>query len=441
MIREAIEVVVSGDSLSMEAAAHAMNEIMSGEATPAQFGAFVTALRLKGETVDEIAGMAQVMRQHSLRVELDGTLVDTCGTGGDGSSTFNISTTAAFVAAGAGAKVAKHGNRAMSGSSGSADVLEALGANIALSPESVARCIKDTGFGFMFAQGFHPSMRFAAGPRREIGIRTVFNILGPLTNPAGAGAQVIGVADASMAAKMAQALSRLGSRRALVVHGNDGLDEITIADSTQVWELNEGAVSEYSVSPEDLGLGKSLLSEVQVSDTGGKRAHAARCSQRQRRRSAGHHDSQRRCRSTRRWAGGKPPRWRRRSRPVHRRRQRQVSNGGIHCAQPEFGLGSVDISIFQPVFPISPSFPHRRETSIIRTAKRRGVSQYCGAGLSFPVFTGTCFTGVTQVSTHSKYRRDFTSRRHWSSQAPARKGSQSATNTRLAKSTATIGKT
>ena len=269
MIREAIEVVVSGDSLSMEAAAQAMNEIMSGEATPAQFGAFVTALRLKGETVDEIAGMAQVMRQHSLRVELDGTLVDTCGTGGDGSSTFNISTTAAFVAAGAGAKVAKHGNRAMSGSSGSADVLEALGANIALSPESVARCIKDTGFGFMFAQGFHPSMRFAAGPRREIGIRTVFNILGPLTNPAGAGAQVIGVADASMAAKMAQALSRLGSRRALVVHGNDGLDEITIADSTQVWELNEGAVTEYSVSPEDLGFSKSPLSEVQVSDTGG----------------------------------------------------------------------------------------------------------------------------------------------------------------------------
>ena len=268
MIREAIEAVVSGESLSMEAAAQAMNEIMSGEATPAQFGAFVTALRLKGETVDEIAGMAQVMRQRSLQVEVDGALVDTCGTGGDGSGTFNISTAAAFVAAGAGAKVAKHGNRAMSGSSGSADVLEALGANIALSPESVARCIDETGFGFMFAQGFHPSMRFAAGPRREIGIRTVFNILGPLTNPAGAGAQVIGVADASMAAKMAQALSRLGSRRALVVHGNDGLDEITIADSTQVWELNEGAVSEYAISPEDLGLGKSPLSEVQVADTG-----------------------------------------------------------------------------------------------------------------------------------------------------------------------------
>lgn len=267
MIRKAIEAVVSGESLSMEAAAQAMNQIMSGEATPAQFGAFVTALRLKGETVDEIAGMAQVMRRHSLQVEVDGALVDTCGTGGDGSGTFNISTAAAFVAAGAGAKVAKHGNRAMSGSSGSADVLEALGAKIALSPGSVARCINETGFGFMFAQGFHPSMRFAAAPRREIGIRTVFNILGPLTNPAGARAQVIGVANASMAAKMAQALNRLGSKRALVVHGNDGLDEITIADSTQVWELNESAVSEYSISPEDLGFGMSPLSKVQVSDT------------------------------------------------------------------------------------------------------------------------------------------------------------------------------
>ena len=267
MIREAIEAVVNGESLSMETAAQAMNEIMSGDATPAQFGAFVTALRLKGETVDEIAGMAQVMREHSLHVEVDGALVDTCGTGGDGSGTFNISTTAAFVAAGAGAKVAKHGNRAMSSSSGSADVLEALGAKIDLRPESVARCINETGFGFMFAQGFHPSMRFAAGPRREIGIRTVFNILGPLTNPAGAGAQVIGVADGSMASKMARALSRLGSARALVVHGNDGLDEITIADSTSVWELRDGSVSEYDISPAELGVNRSPLSEVQASNS------------------------------------------------------------------------------------------------------------------------------------------------------------------------------
>ena len=266
MIREAIEMVVSGNSLSMQDAAAAMNEIMSGEATPAQFGAFVTALRIKGETVDEIAGMAQVMREHSLHVEVDGGLVDTCGTGGDGSGTFNISTAAAFVAAGASVKVAKHGNRAMSGSSGSADVLEALSAKIDLSPASVARCINETGFGFMFAQGFHPSMRFAAGPRREIGIRTVFNILGPLTNPAGAGAQVIGVADASLASKMAQVLGRLGSSRALVVHGNDGLDEITIADSTSVWELNDGAVSEYDISPADFGLGAASLSDIRASD-------------------------------------------------------------------------------------------------------------------------------------------------------------------------------
>jgi anthranilate phosphoribosyltransferase len=266
MIREAIEAVVSGESLSMEAAAQVMNEIMSGEATPAQFGAFVTALRLKGETVDEIAGMAQVMREHSLHVQVDGPLVDTCGTGGDGSGTFNISTAAAFVAAGAGAKVAKHGNRAMSGSSGSADVLEALGAKIDLSPASVARCINETGFGFMFAQGFHPSMRFAATPRREIGIRTVFNILGPLTNPAGAGAQVIGVADASMASKMAQVLGRLGSRRAFVVHGSDGLDEISIAGPTRIWELEEGHVIEYEISPEDAGLSRAPLNEIQASD-------------------------------------------------------------------------------------------------------------------------------------------------------------------------------
>ncbi len=266
MIREAIETLVNGHSLTLEDAAAVMNEIMSGEATPSQFGAFVTALRLKGETVDEIAGMARVMREHSLKVEVDGELVDTCGTGGDGSGTFNISTAAAFVAAGAGAKVAKHGNRAMSGASGSADVLEALGAKIDLSPESVARCINETGFGFMFAQGFHPSMRFAAAPRREIGIRTVFNILGPLTNPAGAGAQVIGVADAAMASKMAQALGTLGSSRALVVHGNDGLDEITIAGTSRVWELNEGAVSEYEISPEEFGLGRASLDSITALD-------------------------------------------------------------------------------------------------------------------------------------------------------------------------------
>ena len=266
MIREAIEAVVSGNSLSMEAAAAAMNEIMSGDATAAQFGAFVTALRMKGESVDEIAGMAQVMRERSLHVEIEDNLVDTCGTGGDNAGAFNVSTTAAFVAAGAGANVAKHGNRAMSGSSGSADVLEALGAKIDLSPESVARCIRETGFGFMFAQRYHPSMRFAAGPRREIGIRTVFNILGPLTNPAGANSQLIGVADAASASKMADALGRLGRAHALVVHGNDGMDEITLADATQVWELKDGAVSLYTISPEDFGMSRAARNAIQASD-------------------------------------------------------------------------------------------------------------------------------------------------------------------------------
>ena len=257
MIREAIQALVEGHSLSMENAAQAMNEIMDGEATPAQFGAFVTALRLKGETPDEIAGMAQVMREKSLHVRVDGPLVDTCGTGGDASGTFNISTAAGFVVAGAGVKVAKHGNRAMSGACGSADVLEGLGVRIDLSPEGVQRCLEEVGFGFMFAQRYHPSMRFAAGPRREIGIRTVFNILGPLTNPAGAKTHLLGVADPSVAEKMAQVLGRLGSTHALVVHGMDGLDEITLGDDTQVWEMKDGSVSAYAISPEEAGLGRA----------------------------------------------------------------------------------------------------------------------------------------------------------------------------------------
>ena len=253
MIQQAIETAVSGDNLTTEQAAAAMEQIMTGEATPAQFGALVTALRIKGETVDEIVGMASVMRQKSLHVAVDGIVVDTSGTGGDSSGSFNISTTAAFVAAGAGARVAKHGNRAMSGSTGSADVLEALGVKIALTPESVATCIERTGFGFMFAQGFHPSMRFAAGPRREIGIRTVFNILGPLTNPAGADRQVIGVADPTVARRMAEALGRLGGSHALVVHGKDGLDELSISAPSSVWSLRDGEVDEYQVTPEEMG--------------------------------------------------------------------------------------------------------------------------------------------------------------------------------------------
>ena len=264
MIQDAIQMLVDGESLSADQATAAMNEIMTGEATPAQVGSFLTALRMKGETVDEIAGMARVMREKSLHVSVDGPVVDTCGTGGDGSGSFNISTTAAFVVAGAGVTVAKHGNRAMSGSTGSADVLESLGVKIALSPESVARCLNEVGFGFMFAQGYHPSMRFVAGPRREIGIRTVFNILGPLTNPAGADRQVIGIADPSMADRMARVLGQLGSRKALVVHGSDGMDEITITGPSTVWQLENGEVTEFEVSPGDLGLSISSADSIQA---------------------------------------------------------------------------------------------------------------------------------------------------------------------------------
>ena len=272
MIQDAIRILVDGESLSADQATAAMNEIMTGEATSAQVGSFLTALRIKGETVDEITGMARVMREKSLHVSVEGDVVDTCGTGGDGSGSFNISTTAAFVVAGAGVAVAKHGNRAMSGSTGSADVLEALGVKIALSPESVARCLNEVGFGFMFAQGYHPSMRFAAGPRREIGIRTVFNILGPLTNPAGADRQVIGVADPSMADRMARVLGQLGSRKALVVHGSDGMDEITITGPSTVWQLENGEVTEFEVTPGGLGVTVSSADSIQATSA----EHSAR---------------------------------------------------------------------------------------------------------------------------------------------------------------------
>ena len=264
MIREAIDTLVRGRDLSQEEAAQAMNEMMEGEATPAQIAAFITALRIKGETVDEITGMALTMREKSLKVTTDGLLVDTCGTGGDGQNTINVSTAAALVTAAAGVKVAKHGNRAASSACGSADVLEALGVKIDLSPEGVQRCLEEVGIGFMFAPVFHPAMRHAAVPRREIGIRTVFNILGPLTNPAGAHAQLLGVADPLAAEKMAQALGRLGTQRAMVVHGEEGLDEISIAGPTKVWELSGGGqVRSYAITPEDAGLRRSSLSGIQ----------------------------------------------------------------------------------------------------------------------------------------------------------------------------------
>ena len=244
---------------------------MEGEATPAQLAAFLTALRAKGETAEEIAGMASVMREKALRVDVDGTLVDTAGTGGDGKGSFNISTAAALVAAAAGLKVAKHGNRAASGICGSADVLEALGVKIDLGPEAVKRCIEKVGFGFMFAPTFHPAMRHAAPVRREMGIRTVFNILGPLTNPARAQCQLLGVADAGLGEKMAQVLKLLGTRRSLVVHGEDGLDELTLGGRTLVWQAEQDEVRSYEVSPHELGLPTVSVDQIRGGSPGGQR--------------------------------------------------------------------------------------------------------------------------------------------------------------------------
>lgn len=254
MIREVIQALVTGKSLTRDEASAVMEEIMSGGATPAQLAAFLTALRIKGETADEIVGLASVMRAKALRVKVDYPVIDVVGTGGDGFHTFNISTAAAFVAAGAGLKVAKHGNRAMSSQCGSADVLEALGVKIDMNAEQVQRCIDKVGMGFMFAPTFHPAMKYAAGPRREIGIRTVFNILGPLTNPAYAEYQVLGVVDGLLVEKMALVLKGLGCRHALVVRGEDGLDEITLSGRTQVYEIKNGNVASYFISPEDFGL-------------------------------------------------------------------------------------------------------------------------------------------------------------------------------------------
>ncbi len=264
MIREVIETLVSGRSLTFEEASRVMEEIMGGEATPAQIAAFVTALRIKGETVDEIAGLASVMRAKAVPVKVDFPVIDTCGTGGDGSFSFNISTAAAFVAAGAGLKVAKHGNRAMSSRCGSADVLEALGVEIDLGAEAVAECLETVGIGFMFAPNFHPAMKHAAAPRREIGIRTVFNLLGPLINPARAECQVIGVPSEKLGEKIAAVLHRLGTKHSLVVHSLDsGMDEISISGRSRVWEVNERRVlPPYEVTPEHFGLKRASSAEI-----------------------------------------------------------------------------------------------------------------------------------------------------------------------------------
>jgi anthranilate phosphoribosyltransferase len=262
MIKEAIKKLVEKESLTVDEASVVMEEIMSGEATPSQLASFITALRMKGETADEIIGLAKTMRAKAIPVVFEQPSLDTCGTGGDCAGTFNISTTAAFIAAGAGIKVAKHGNRAMSSCCGSADVLEALGVKIELNAGQVRQCIEEAGIGFMFAPVFHPAMKYAAATRREIGIRTVFNILGPLTNPAGAKYQVLGVPSDGLVEKLAVVLNGLGCEHALVIHGEDGIDEFTITGQTHICEVNKGEINCYYVKPEDLGLRKNVAASL-----------------------------------------------------------------------------------------------------------------------------------------------------------------------------------
>jgi len=253
---EAIAKVVRCENLSEDEAAVAFEVIMRGDATPSQIAGFVVALRMKGETVEELTGFARTARAVATRIQVEGALLDTCGTGGDGLATFNISTLAAIVAAACGARVAKHGNRAASSMCGSADVLEQLGVKIDLAPEGVARCIDEAGIGFLFAPVFHPSFRFAGVPRRELGLRTVFNVLGPLCNPAGAKYQALGVADGAMATKMADVLQRLGVERAIVFHASDGMDELSVASPSTVIEI-DGRRKEYELDPVELGLSRA----------------------------------------------------------------------------------------------------------------------------------------------------------------------------------------
>jgi anthranilate phosphoribosyltransferase len=269
-LKKAIAPVINGQDLTIAQAEAAMNIIMRGEATPAQIGSYLTALRMKGETVAEITGSARAMRTHVVRVPYQPAggdpLVDTCGTGGDGKHTFNISTTAAFVVAGRGVKVAKHGNRAASSKSGSADVLLALGGNLDLEAEAVADCIAAVGIGFLYAVNHHPAMRYAIGPRREMGQRTVFNVLGPLTNPAGATHQLIGVYDPALTAPLAQVLNELGSQAAWVVYGADGLDELSTTGVNQVSMLRNGKVTTLALDPQDYGLPQAQVADFQGGD-------------------------------------------------------------------------------------------------------------------------------------------------------------------------------
>jgi anthranilate phosphoribosyltransferase len=261
----AIRTVTENRNLTADQMRVVMRTIMTGDATPAQIGGFLIGLRMKGETVEEIAAAAEVMRELATRVGVSGPhLVDTCGTGGDGASTFNISTAAAFVVAAAGGKVAKHGNRSVSSKCGSADVLEAAGVDLNLSPEQVAQCVNEVGVGFMFAPKHHSAMKHAIGPRKEMGVRTIFNLLGPLTNPAGAPNQIVGVFADQWVEPLAQVLGRLGSEHVLVVHSSDGLDEISNGASTHVAELRDGEVRSFTVTPEELGIKTGKLSDISV---------------------------------------------------------------------------------------------------------------------------------------------------------------------------------
>jgi anthranilate phosphoribosyltransferase len=284
MIRKAIARVVERENLTEPEMIEVMDQIMSGGATPAQIASFITALRMKGETVDEITGAARVMRDRALPIrvgrsvlDLDRddinldreSILDTCGTGGSGTNSFNISTTVAFVVSSCGVKVAKHGNRAVSSSCGSADVLEALGVNLNITPETVERSIAEIGIGFLFAPALHGAMKYAIGPRREIGIRTIFNILGPLTNPAGADCQVLGVYREDLVEKLAHVLKKLGCRRGFVVHGTDGMDEVTLVGKTRVAEVSQAGVEVRLIAPEDFGLASCRAEEIRGGDAAG----------------------------------------------------------------------------------------------------------------------------------------------------------------------------
>jgi anthranilate phosphoribosyltransferase len=266
-ITQALESVVNKQNLAAAEMRAVMRQIMTGQATEAQIGAFLVALRMKGESIDEIAGAVEVMRELATGVEVSGDyLVDIVGTGGDESNLFNVSTASSFVVAASGGRVAKHGNRSVSSSSGAADLLEAAGVNLSLSPEQVAQCVEQLGVGFMFAPAHHSAMKHAIGPRRELGLRTIFNILGPMTNPAGVDQQLIGVYDQALCRPMAEVLGRLGAKHIMVVNSADGLDEISIADETYVAEFKDGNITEYTIKPEEFFAKRQSLDGLSVSD-------------------------------------------------------------------------------------------------------------------------------------------------------------------------------